>query len=103
MYMMKTVTWIVAIVVVAAGAWYVWQHVATTPSAIQKDVTQEVLPQPPQQAAQAQPTAGLSTGGSSDAELNQDMSQIDAQIQSTTDANTSVDQGVNDKAVPQTE
>ncbi|KKW24873.1 MAG: hypothetical protein UY70_C0002G0022 [Candidatus Kaiserbacteria bacterium GW2011_GWB1_52_6] len=93
---MKSLFGLVGVVVVIVAIWYIGKQ-TSSPSA--------VASQPMQQQVQTQSTAqiggGLSTTGSSDAELNQDLTEIDGQIQAAAQASATASQ--TDQPINQTE
>ena len=101
--MSLTIKVVGALIVVAALAWafFAWQKPAE-PSMQGSTATSRQPTQPTKQASESGPS-GVSSSGSSDASLSADLSAIDTQLQSANNASASVDEGLNDKPVAQTE
>jgi len=95
------IKWVIAIVVVAGGAWLLWwsgwlNNMQPTPAEQTGAATQATSNQP------APTLNGMSAANdSSDAALAQDTAAVDAQMQGLVSDSSGVDASVNDKATAQ--
>ena len=94
---MKTiVSTLIALVVVVVAGWYLWSKMSNdigTPAPVPDQIAQATTTPP-------QPTGPSLTSGSSDANLNADLGQLDASVDSSASASQSA-QTFNDQPVQQ--
>lgn len=95
---MKALTWLVILVIVVFGVWYLWGRGSSRPATVPTTAPQATNTQ---QAPAPTPPASVLSSGQSDAELNADLSQIDTQLQEANSASAAASQ--TDTPVTQTE
>lgn len=94
----KTIVWVVVVIVVALGAWYFLQGGNAS------DMSgNPAMGGPGSGMGTVQSDSSSSGASGSSADLSSGLSQLDAQLDATANASASVDQGMNDQPIQQTE
>lgn len=89
---MKTIIWIVVVIIVALGAWYFWGMGGST----------QVPATGTQQAAQQNPAPNPAAPAAAAQTLDQSLLQVDAQVDTAAQSGTSVEQSFTDQPIQQT-
>jgi hypothetical protein len=100
----KIVTWVIVAVVVIGGGVLWWMHTNQTsmaPTATTTAPTPTQAQTTPQ--TQTPPSNGISMTDNSDAALQTDLSNIDSQMNGFSSDNASINQGLNDQPVAQSQ
>ena len=96
---MKMILWIIGILIIVAGAWYVWNQSQTGAAPSGSSYSQETSPSSQSSSGEDQGTA---ISGPSDADLQADLDSIDTQMSAASESSASAS-SFNDTPVAQTE